>query len=485
MDVDAASGLAAQLTVIRRRPEAPAAKTVFARLAAWCILASIVAPLRAGPPAARGPSVADYPSIQEAIRANPGRLVYVPAGDYEISAKIHIGRQGGGLFGPGRVRQCNPGQPILVVEGATDAQIRDLTLMRPDGKTDTLSEGILAIDCRNLVLENLQVIDNRTRTAAIELRGCYATQIRNCQVRNYQCVSVDDRTMDQNSGYAFKCLIGTGIAIKDSRATLVQGNRVIEQHLFPTPEAKQTHGLGDYTKKNPVRGRFAQQADWDRGYTDNWHQATGIHVACPKVTDCTQLLGNYVENSGQGFDIHADHVIVAQNIVKDTMVGMKAMHGSRNVLILGNQFLQNDLWSICLQPGAASHAASPASAGKPATEANVDGGSIVAHNIVSEFGFGHAHWMRAGDAHGVPFRFECGQKETNPPLRDVIVQGNLVCDSGRDGVAVDGQVKISGPRYTYAVHIATQGYAPPEGLRFSGNLLHPGTKGTCNIEIKP
>jgi hypothetical protein len=29
----------------------------------------------------RAPSVADYPSIQEAIRANPGRVVYVPAGD--------------------------------------------------------------------------------------------------------------------------------------------------------------------------------------------------------------------------------------------------------------------------------------------------------------------------------------------------------------------------------------------------------------------
>lgn len=61
------------------------------------------------------PSVAGYPSIQEAICANPGRMIYVPAGDYDISTKIHIGRQGGGLFGPGRIRQNNPGHPILVV----------------------------------------------------------------------------------------------------------------------------------------------------------------------------------------------------------------------------------------------------------------------------------------------------------------------------------------------------------------------------------
>ena len=432
------------------------------------------------------PSATDYPSIQEAIRANPGRMVYVPAGDYEISGKIHIGRQGGGLFGPGRIRQNNPGHPILVVEGATGAQIRDLTLMRPEGKTDTLTEGVLAINCHDLVLENLRVLDNRTRTAAIELRDCYASQIRNCLVRNYQCVSVDDRTSEKdNAGYAFKCLIGTGITLKDCRGTLIQGNRVIEQHLFPTPEAKKTFHLGDFTKKNRVRGRFAKQEDWDREYTDNWHQATGIHVACPTTTDFTQVLGNYVENSGQGFDIHADHVIVAQNIVKDTMAGMKAMHGSRNVLIVGNQFSQNDLWSILLQPGAASHAASPAQGSKPATEANVDGGSIVANNIISDFGYGRCHWMRAGDAHGIPIRLEAGQTENNPPLTDVIIQGNLVYNSGRDGVLVDGAVKVLPPRYTYALHVATEGYAPPKGLHFSNNLLHPGTKGISNVDLKP
>lgn len=431
------------------------------------------------------PSAADYPSIQEAIRANPGRMVYVPAGDYEISGKIHIGRQGGGLFGPGRIRQNNPGHPILVVEGATDVQIRDLTLMRPEGKADTLSEGVLGINCTNLVVENVQVLDNRTRTAAIEFRDCYASQIRNCLVRNYQCVSEDDRTMDADSGYAFKCLIGTGITLKNCRATLIQGARVIEQHLFPTPEAKKEFHLGDFTKKNATHGRFISQKAWDSNYTDNWHQATGIHVACPTITDLTQVLGNYVENSGQGFDIHADHVIISQNIVRDTMVGMKAIHGSRNVLILGNQFSQNDLWSICLQAARSSRAAAPAHDGKPAAEANVDGGSIVANNIISDFGYGHVHWMRAGDAHGVPIRFEAGQTESNPPLRDVIIQGNIIYDSGRDGMLVEGAVKVLPPRYTYAVHIATEGYAPPKGLHFSNNLLHPGTKGISNVDLKP
>lgn len=124
------------------------------------------------------------------------------------------------MFGPGRIRQTNPGHPILVVEGASDVQIRDLTLMRPAGKTDTQSEGVLGINCANLVVENVRVLDNRTRTAAIELRDCYASQIRNCLVRNYQCVSEDDRTMDVDSGYAFPCLVGTGIVLKDGHLSL-------------------------------------------------------------------------------------------------------------------------------------------------------------------------------------------------------------------------------------------------------------------------
>ncbi len=415
----------------------------------------------------QGPSVTDYPSIQEAIRANPGRMVYLPAGDYDISERIHIGRQGGGLFGPGRIRQNNPKHPILVVENATNAQIRDLTLVRPEGKTDTQSEGVLAIKCRNLVLENLQVLDNRTRTAAIEFRDCYASQIRHCLVQNYQCVSEDDRTMDKDSGYAFKCLIGTGIVLKDSRATLVQGNRVIEQNLFPTPENKTKLGLGDFTKKNATHGRFISKKAWDAGYTDNWHQATAIHVACPTTTDYTQVIGNYVENSGQGFDIHADHVIIANNIVKDTMIGMKAIHGSRNVIVTGNQFSQNDLWSIAMQAARSS---------RPAV--NVDGGSIIANNIISDFGYGHAHWMRAGDDHGIPIRFEAGQTENNPPLKHVIIQGNIIYDTGRDAL------KVLPPRYKYAVHIATEGIAPPKELHFSNNIFHPGTAGISNVDIK-
>src|SRR5262249_42567357 len=138
-----------------------------------------------------GPSVADYPSIQDAIRANPGRMIYVPAGDYTITEKLRIDTDRTGLFGPGRIIQANPNRPTIEVEHAAGVQLRDLTLTRAKGQEDTMAEAVEAGDCRDLVLENLQVIDNRTRASAIALRECKTSQVRNCLVENYQRVSID------------------------------------------------------------------------------------------------------------------------------------------------------------------------------------------------------------------------------------------------------------------------------------------------------
>lgn len=68
-------------------------------------------------------------------------------------------------------------------------------------------------------------------------------------------------------------------------------------------------------------------------------------------------------------DIHADHVLVQGNMVIDSFVGMKAMHGSRYVLIANNHFSKSVLWAIGLMPGASSKVG------------NEDGDSIVTGNI--------------------------------------------------------------------------------------------------------
>jgi hypothetical protein len=406
-------------------------------------------------------SVAAYPSIQEALNANPNRMFFVPAGDYVITEKIRIRGERSGLFGPGRIIQQSVDQPIIEIENANGAEIRDLTLTRPEGKMESRNEGVLAIKCRDLVIENVRVIDNRSPAGAISVRESKDTRISRCLVRNYMRVSIDDRTQSKDWGYAFNCTDGTGISVGYSTGTLIEGNRVIEDNFVPTPEVKAKYKLGDYVKKNAVKGGIMSQQAWDSNYTDAWQQGSGIVVNAPEVNDLTRVIGNHIENAAQGLDIHADHVIVSQNIITNAFIGMKAMHGSRNVLITGNQFVRNSLWAIGLMPGAAAH---PATDGKPE---NADGGSIISNNIISDFGHGDAHWIW-GDERS-PIKFDNGQQPDDPPLTDVIITGNVVHSIGK-------------PRYKYAV-IIPGGPNAPRGLHFSNNLFHPGTQGVCNGEM--
>jgi hypothetical protein len=402
-------------------------------------------------------SVSAYPSIQAALDANPNRMLFVPAGDYPITDKIRIRGERSGLFGPGRIIQQNTEQPIIVIEEAKEAEIRDLTLTRPEGKMETRLEGIVVIRCRDLVLDNVRVIDNRSPAGSISVRESQDCRISRCLVRNYMRLSIDDRTQSKDWGYAFNCTDGTGISVSYSPGCLIEGNRVIEANFVPTPEVKAKYKLGDFVKKNDVKGGIMSQQAWDANYTDAWQQGSGIVVNAPTVTDLTRVIGNHVENAAQGIDLHCDHVIVSGNIVTNAFIGMKAMHGSRHVLITGNQFTRNSLWAIGLMPGAGANAE------------NFDGGSIISNNIISDFGHGDAHWIWGAERS--PFKFDTGQQPDDPPLTDVIVTGNIVHSTGK-------------PRYKYAVIIAG-GPNTPRGMHFSNNLLHPGTQGVANTELRP
>jgi hypothetical protein len=402
-------------------------------------------------------SVDAYGSIQAALDANPGKALFVPASDYVIHERIRIRGDGSGLFGPGRIIQQNPEQPIINVEDAADVVIRDLTLMRPNGKMETRSEGVVAVKCSGLVLDNVRVYDNRSAAGAITVRESRHCRISRCVVRNYMRVSVDDRTVSKDYGYAFNCTDGTGISVSYSTGTLIEGNRVLEENLVPTPEMKAKHKLGDFVKKNPEKGAIISQQLWDANYTDVWQQGSGIIVTAPTVSDCTRIVNNHIENAAQGIDLHTDHVIVANNIVVNSFMGMKAMHGSRNVLITGNQFIKNCIWAIGLMPGAAANAE------------NSDGGSIIANNIISDFGYGDAHWIWGKERS--PFKFDNGQQPDDPPLTDVVIQGNVLHTTGER-------------RYRYAVVIAG-GENAPRGLHFSNNLLPPGKDGVANTELPP
>ncbi len=402
-------------------------------------------------------SVAGYPSIQAALDANPGKVLVVPPGDHEISEKIRLRGKGSGLAGAGRIIQTNPGQPHLEIEDAVAVEVRDLSLARPEGKNETRHEAIVAIRCRDLVIENVRILDNWSSAGTITLRECRDARISHCLVRNYMRISIDDRTASEDWGYAFRCTDGTAISLDRSSGCLIEGNRIVEERLVPTREVREQHGLGDFVKKNPVKGKIVNDVMWNADYSDAWQQGSAIVVNAPKDSSMTRLIGNQIENAAQGIDIHSDQVIVADNFVVNAFIGMKAMHGSRNVLINGNQFVRNSLWAIGLMPGTGADAG------------NSDGGSIVANNLISRFGEGDAAWIWGRERS--PFKFDNGQEADDPPLRDVLVQGNVVDCIGE-------------PLYRYAVIVAG-GEDGPKGLRFDNNLFAPGWDGVANVELLP
>jgi len=427
-------------------------------------------------------SVADYDSVQAAINANPGRMIHVPAGDHVVDRALRITEDNTGLYGEGRIVQSNPEESILEIyrdsATVTGVRIRGLTFARAKGAEESHRHGILASECADLELDGVRVVDNWSNAGTIQLQRCATSRVHGCSVINYKRICVDDRTESDLYGYAFRVIDGTGIVATQSKGIMIQDNRVIERRIFPTEETKKAHQLGQLTDgKRPMKkGRLAPPGD----YANNWHQGSAIVVTSPEETDHIMVTGNYIENAGQGIDIHADHVTCSHNIIKYAFIGIKCMHGSKNVIISNNNISHMDLWGLVMLPGTASHPAEGAAQERPARGANYTRGNIIANNIFSDFGFGY-EYFNWKDATGRVISLESGQLAENPIMTDVIIQGNIVYDSGRDQVLKDGVPTTLPPRYEYAVLIDQN--PAPEGLHFSGNIFHPGSEGVSNVPL--
>lgn len=434
----------------------------------------------------------DYPSLQEAIDRNPGGTIVLPRGDYSIRGSLVLRHDNTVLTGGGKILQNDPKAAIVRVEGANNVLLRDIILARPENAEDTTEPGVLGERCEGLRIEKVHVIDNHSYAGSIRLRNCSYARVENCYILNYKRVGIDDRTKSPELGYAFQCIDGTGISVGDCLGTMILNNQIIERRLLPTRELMEKHGLGKLvegkmpTKFGPL-GKWVEQA----GFARHWHQGSAILASGPEKTKFTRISGNYIENSAQGIDIHSDNFICTENIVNCGMMGMKAMHGSRYGIIARNIFSRVDNWGIMLGPGTASHPAEMASADKPARPPNSDGSVIISSNVISDFGRGLEFWNWAGDGADATstavFRFERGQLNSNPPLSNVLVEGNLITNSEEE-LGPDGKPIHPMPRYDYAVLIdqtpsgSNERHYPRE-MKISDNMFMPGKIGISNVPL--
>ena len=434
----------------------------FTLIVIWCLNSALTG--------AEIVSVAEYPSVQAAVDANAGQAVYVPAGDYLLSEEVSISKDGTELYGLGRLIQQNPRAAIVRIHDAKRVTLRGVTLTRSAGHEVAEREGIRVDHAEYVVLDSLQVLDNRAKDGAITMTDSHHCEVRNCLVHNYSRITVDDRTQGNEGkyyGYAFNCIDGTGIVVSNCQDVLIQSNRVIEEFLQATPEIKEEYDLGTFVRRNEQRGELVSEQTWQAGYVNNWHQGSAITISSPEQTRYVRVINNHIENAAQGIDIHADHVLVQGNMVIDSFIGMKAMHGSRYVLIANNHFSKSVLWAIGLMPGASSKVG------------NEDGDSIITGNIISEFGYGKAAWIWPSDRHTcVPIKLERGQTAENPPLRNVLVTGNVIAESFSDD-SIAEQQRLP-PRYKWALLIDAGPGGPINVTVSDDNLLPPGTEGVRN-----
>ena len=435
---------------------------------------------------AQSPAITDYPTPQAAINAHPGVRLFVPAGFHRIDAALIFSGEGGGLYGPGTIEQTNPAASIVTIENGVMTRIEGVTLTRTESAEPARGPGLFINTSRLVEIRGVHVVKARARDAAIEIRNSQQTTVKDCLVRDYKCIAIDDRTASPLYGYAFRAIDGTGIMVNASTGTVIESNRIIEETYLPTREAVDQYKLGEITIRPAEKGQLMPQDAWDTNHVSNWHQGSAVVVTSPRETSHTIVRGNYLQNCAQGIDIHSDNVICASNVVDHGFMGVKMTHGSRNVIVEGNLLTHIDLWAILVNPGAASEHAVEAMDGAPAKPANHDSGILIANNQITDFGYGHEYWNWGGKSEdggsSVAINIMGKQLEENPNISDVLIQGNIVYDSGRDGVIVDGVLVSEKPRYRYALRIDYTPDSPhfPKNVIVGENLFHPGRDGVCN-----
>jgi hypothetical protein len=411
-------------------------------------------------------------TIQATIDAHPGCMIRLCPGHYRIAKPIKIHTDGTGLCGHGTIVQTNPSAGIIHVEKASRVTLEGLTLTRAEGKMTTHEEAVRATGCEDLRLSRLRIIDNRTDSAAVRIEQCRHGRIEGCDIINYKRIGLDDRTASELYGYAFRAIIGDGINIRTSTHMIVASNSVVERNLLADEATKAKHNLGQLAagRRPTKKGKFAPPGN----YASNWHQGSAIVVTSPERTSHVLITGNLIENAAQGVDIHADHVTFTDNVIHYAFIGIKCMHGAKNVLITNNNVSHNDLWGLVMLPGTSAHAGRSSRDATP----NVTRGNLIANNLFSDFGYGHeVHNWKDSSSRNV-LQFESGPLPDNPPLTDVIVQGNIVYDPGRDRDAT----KCNPPRYLHAVYVDPK--LDRATFRFSNNLLHPGQRGVSNTTVE-
>ncbi|HYF34823.1 MAG TPA: hypothetical protein VD994_05980 [Prosthecobacter sp.] len=191
---------------------------------------------------------------------------------------------------------------------------------------------------------------------------------------------------------------------------------------------------------------------------DNHSNSAAIAVresTAPRISHC--LVRNYMEVSVDDRTA-SEGYSYAFKCIDGTGISVSY---STSVLIEGNQVIEENLLPT-----------------QEVLAPNVDGGSIIANNIISDFRRGHAHWIWGNQ--GNPLRLNGGQQRVDPPLRDVLVQGDVVFHPAGMNLIQPIMCLRSGTRFGFPPKHGT--CASPATSSFLGPKAFPTCP--CHLEFR-
>lgn len=381
---------------------------------------------------ATGDGVADdTASLQAAL--DTGELVYLPTGTYKVTAHLDLSN-GSGFVGTPEAIVRFDGDYRFQGNHVSDLLFSNFTIQRNMPANTATEASIQLFYCHDIVIDAMRILDHKSLTPAITIRGSfvdlsdntesYNVRITDNVIENYQRVAPDGIGSGGDEGVK-----GSGISVAHTKDFVISGNRVVEKERYFTPSSSLVN-----------------------------FQGSGIEVISSIYGTVTN---NVVDYAGQGIDIGGGHninstgqttdngfrgsqyvTVTGNSIVDIYSAGIKFVNGASFNTVSGNTIARSGLVGIWLGPGATA-----------VQDKTTIKGNIIYGNTVTDTGSGPGMdaWTLPGTKRGTGITIEEARDLLTRPTLNVIA-GNVVIDTKgimKYGISDNGVFSEDVPHHSF------------------------------------
>ncbi len=346
----------------------------------------------------------DTTSFQNAL--NAGKHIYVPPGTYKITGNLTFSSNSGLIGTKDAIIQLTGASIKLAGSNVSNIYLKDITIKRTVTGT---SNAIELIDTKDIVIDGVNIIDNKSNLSAIYIEGEFNDTsetttsenilITNVLIKNYQRIDTGGLGNGTNQG-----VMGNGIELRFSKNFIISNNLINETQTFFT------------------------------GTTVTRYGAIGIRLVSSINGD---IVGNQIDKGGYGIGLDGGistagqttstgmrgaswNTITGNSINNMYSVGLDMRNGSSYNTVSSNTINQAALAGIWLNPGSLAP-----------TYNCVVKGNIITGNTVTDTGsgIGDGAWTVAGSRRETGIAIEPFENNSSVRVTQNVIIGNNVIDN--------------------------------------------------------